>query len=233
MRRPTAAILSLALASCTLAPPVGSLDTTTEAGIGIDPKGAPLRITVFSDYGCAPCGTIVRTVNELLPLYQGRVVLTLRDFITPQINPGAYRAALAARCAGEQGKQDAYAQLAFGYAGDWKTIGDDVLTSWGNDVKLDVGSFGTCLKEKRPADAILGDLRDAKLLNVVRTPVIFLGSVRVDDPGTPELWRALIDDTLRGGVQNSTQPGGSAAPSVAPSSTSKPPTSSAPPSATR
>ena len=100
-------------------------------------------------------------------------------------------------------------------------------------MKLDVGSFGTCLKEKRPADAILGDLRDAKLLNVVRTPVIFLGSVRVDDPGTPELWRALIDDTLRGGVQNSTQPGGSAAPSVAPSSTSKPPTSSAPPSATR
>lgn len=196
----------VALAGCTIAPPLPPQDAGTGSTAGLDAAAVPLRVTVFVDYGCAPCGEAVRTLREIAPAYQGRVLVTVRDFITPQVNPGAYRAAIGARCAQEQGRGDDYAAMVFASQVDWKTYTDGLLTTWALQARLEPTAFQACVQQLRPASAIADDLRDGKLLGVTRTPAIFLGSVPAEDPGSVDGWRALIDSTLKGAVRRPSLP---------------------------
>lgn len=192
-----AKIIAIAfLAGCTLAPPPQDVPVNPNIGVGVDSPASPLRLTVFADYGCVRCAELFDLLTTLVPAYKGRIVVTYRDYITPGINAGAYAAALGARCAAEQGKGERFAAAAYGYAGDWTALPAEQLASWAAEVQADVPRFDLCVREKRPAASIAADVEDAKLLKVTKTPSLFLGSAPIEDPGSPEEWKALFDRSV-------------------------------------
>ncbi|MGH8106685.1 MAG: thioredoxin domain-containing protein, partial [Arenimonas sp.] len=67
------------------------------------PANAPVTIVEFSDYQCPYCKRAESSVKEVLEKYQDKVLLVYRDYpLANHQNAGG--AALAARCAGDQGK---------------------------------------------------------------------------------------------------------------------------------
>src|SRR6266404_9560978 len=68
-----------------------------------NPK-APVMIVEFSDYQCPYCHQVEPTVKEVLTKYGDKVSLSYRDFPLTQIHAQALIAAVASRCAEEQGK---------------------------------------------------------------------------------------------------------------------------------
>ena len=67
------------------------------------PQTAPVTIVEFTDYQCPFCHRAQSVVDEVLTRYKGKVRLVHRDFPL-EGHPGAFPAARAARCAGEQGR---------------------------------------------------------------------------------------------------------------------------------
>src|SRR6266496_2839362 len=65
---------------------------------------APVMIVEFSDYQCPYCHSVEPTVKELLTKYGDKVSLSYRDFPLTAIHSQAMIAAIASRCALEQGK---------------------------------------------------------------------------------------------------------------------------------
>ena len=184
------------MAGCTLAPPPPNLPPLTGRAVGLYPASARLRITMFYDFGCGECGDIFNSLMEIIPEYEGRVILVNRDYINPDINPGAYKSAIAARCAGEQSKYETYAAMVFSYHEDWLALSDEQIIAWASQIGLDLASFSACYGEKRPAEAIKSDMRDAKLLQVRRTPVLFMGQSEITNPGGKDEWRYVLDQAL-------------------------------------
>src|SRR5262245_53380703 len=68
----------------------------------LGPSNAPVTIVEFADYQCPYCHRAQDTVDLVMSRYAGKVQLVHRDFPLDG-HPGAYPAARAARCAGEQG----------------------------------------------------------------------------------------------------------------------------------
>ncbi|HTP53171.1 MAG TPA: thioredoxin domain-containing protein [Anaeromyxobacteraceae bacterium] len=87
----------LASATNSTAPPV-----TSDAWVR-GPSDAWVTLVEFADYECPFCAAAEPTLEQLLQLYPGEVRLVFKNFPL-SIHPHAPAAAIAAECAGEQGK---------------------------------------------------------------------------------------------------------------------------------
>ena len=65
---------------------------------------APVQIVMYSDFQCPFCARVGATVKKVQETYGDRVRVVFRDFPLSSIHPRATAAAVAARCAYEQGR---------------------------------------------------------------------------------------------------------------------------------
>jgi Thioredoxin len=65
---------------------------------------APVQIVTYSDFQCPFCARVGATVKKVQETYGDRVRVVFRDFPLSSIHPRATAAAVAARCAYEQGR---------------------------------------------------------------------------------------------------------------------------------
>jgi protein-disulfide isomerase len=68
------------------------------------PKGAPVTITMFSDFQCPFCAQSAPVIDQVLAAYPNDVNFVMKQFPLRQIHPNADPAARAAIAAGKQGK---------------------------------------------------------------------------------------------------------------------------------
>jgi len=68
------------------------------------PKNAPVTIVEFSDFECRFWAEAQDTLNKVLGKYGDSIRLVFRDFPMGDLHKYAYKAAIAAECAQEQGK---------------------------------------------------------------------------------------------------------------------------------
>ena len=135
-------------------------------------KGSPkatLTLIEFTDYQCPFCRKYAKqTLPELEKDYieTGKVKYVVRDFPLQSLHPDAFQAAVAADCAGEQGKY-------------WE-MHDRLLSNnsspysdWGQHAKaigLDEYQFNGCLKSDQPGQGVQKDLTDGRKVGVRGTP---------------------------------------------------------------
>ena len=84
--------------------PVAATDPTKGSG--------PIEILEFSDFECPYCQKAQSMIREMLAKYEGKVKLVWKDFPLPN-HEYAVPAAVAARCAQEQGKFWEYHDVLF------------------------------------------------------------------------------------------------------------------------
>lgn len=166
-----------------------------DEGSLIGSPDAEARIVVFSDFQCPFCARVVADVDDLLARHQGRVAVVFRHFPIEAIHPHARTAAMAAECAGAQGRFRPYHDALFAGQAD---IGE---RSW-SDFARTAGvpspeEFDRCVREERFAERVRRDLEAAGAVGVNSTPTfVFDGVMATGAPGLA-LLEARLAKTLR------------------------------------
>jgi protein-disulfide isomerase len=168
------------------------LEVEADGDRRLGPDRAPITIVEFSDFQCPYCQQSVVILKELRQLYGDRIRLIYRDYPGPN-HPHAPQAAVAARCAGEQGKFWEYHDLLFDRQSSGK--GWDFV-SLSKELGLQQSVFEGCLSSGRFREQMTKDLQDGLKLGVTSTPTFFLNGRPLVGAQPLANFQALINTLL-------------------------------------
>lgn len=154
---------------------------------------ASLAIVEFLDFDCPYCESSFAPVRELAEKYKNSLSLTVRDFPVAELHPRAFPAALAARCAKEQGKFWVYHDKLFG---DQDHHDDMDFLRIAGEVGMDTQAFKTCYQTQRYAEDVNRDLADGLRAGVQGTPTFFFNGLRVQGEMDRETLETIIKQFL-------------------------------------
>ena len=116
-----------------------------------------------------------------------------KDFPLTQIHPQAYKAAEAARCAGDQDKYWEYHDILFA---NTRALQPEQLRQYAADLKLDTAQFEACLDNNAYTGAVSKDLALGAQLGVSGTPAFFVNGRFLSGAQPYSAFAALIEETL-------------------------------------
>jgi len=147
--------------------------SVTDDGRAQGKADAPLTLIEYSDFTCGYC---LKFFKETLPKLQatyidtGKVRFVYRDY--PRADRGVgVEAAVAARCAGAQGRYWAMHDRLFGEGG---RLDSGSFKSAAKSMGLNQAEFGKCFDERRHLESIFQDLREANRWGFHGTPGFIL-----------------------------------------------------------
>jgi len=147
----------------------------------------------FTDYQCPYCHQAQGVMDQVLQRYSGKVRLVHLDFPLDG-HPGAFPAARAARCAGDQGKFWEYHHSLMTSPG---AFDDADFKGRASGLGLDASSFGRCLSSSRHDPAIRASLEQGEGLGVTGTPAYFVNGRMISGARPVESFAEVIDAELR------------------------------------
>src|SRR5215475_11727585 len=135
---------------------------------------APITLVEFTDLECPFCrafhvGTFEQIKREYIDT--GKVRFISRDFPL-DFHRNARPAALAVRCAGEQGK---FWEMRHGVTVNAAALSGEVYDRLARELGLDAGRFTACIAADRYKADIDRDVADATSAGVTGTPTFVLG----------------------------------------------------------
>ena len=140
-------------------------------------QNARVVLVDFSDYQCPFCGRFYRdTMPQLDREYfkTGKVKYLFRDLPLEAIHPHAFKAAQAARCAGEQGK---FWEMHYRLFENQRALDPAALTAYAESLEIDTPKFKQCMDADKYADAIRQDMAEAANAGINSTPNFVVGVV--------------------------------------------------------
>ena len=156
-------------------PPKAGRATLNMEGVAmLGSKDAPLTIVEYTDYQCPFCQRFhVTAFTELKKAYidTGKVRFYSRD-LPLDFHPNAMRAALAARCAGEQGQ---FWKLRDVMGANPDKLDIDHIVGFATDLKMDASKVRACVESEKYKEAIQADLLEAMKVGAQGTPTFVLG----------------------------------------------------------
>jgi protein-disulfide isomerase len=141
---------------------------TTERNPIIGRQTAKMTIMEFVDYQCPYCARVDPIIVDFATRHSSDVAVYRYNLPLQQIHPHAYQAAIAANCAEVQGVREPYQSALFLHQKEFATIDWTVLAKQ-NGVQ-DTEGFSRCVKEEKPRDHILKDIKTAESLGIEGTP---------------------------------------------------------------
>ena len=143
---------------------------------------APVTLVEFTDLECPYCrafhvGAFERLKREYIDT--GKVRFVSRDFPL-DFHPNARPAAMAVRCAGEQGK---FWEMRHAVTLNATKLGRPTYDRLAGELGLDAGRFSACLADDRHTAAIERDIAEGTKAGVTGTPSFVLGPTT---PGSVE-----------------------------------------------
>lgn len=152
----------------------GKVRMNLENGPWLGNKDAPLTIVEFTDYQCGFCQRFhTATFPELRKKYidTGKVRFVSRD-LPLDFHSNAFRAAISARCAGDQGQFWALRDLMV--ANPSRLSPEDIL-GYARDLKLKLPDFEACVKGGKYAEVVRADSAVASAIRIDGTPAFIIG----------------------------------------------------------
>lgn len=172
-------------------------------GRSIGKADAPIQIVAYEDYQCPSCDLFsTQTEPQLITDYisKGLARLTYKDFAF--IGQESLDAAVAARCAGEQGLFWPYHDYLFANQSAKENSGKlsaEFLKSIATKVGADVTAFSACVATDAPKQAVAADTTEGQNAGVKATPTLIVnGEVMQGVPGYQE-FKAKLDAILANG----------------------------------
>lgn len=152
------------------APSVTFVDPT------IGNANAKVTIVTYGDYGCDGCATLDETLVTLVADdFPTDIRLVWKDMPNTSQHAEALNAAIAARCAGDQGKFWQYHALLMA---NHNSLSSELYQTFATQLGLKTSTFSTCVSEKTPAPLIQQSYEEGLALNVSATPTIFVNGTR-------------------------------------------------------
>ncbi|MFH0928340.1 MAG: DsbA family protein, partial [bacterium] len=154
----------------------------------------------FSDYQCPFCDRYTAdTLPQITSKYidTGKVKYYFRDYPLG-FHPQAKPAAIAASCAGAQGKYWEMHDLLFAKQGEWSGSAevDQLLATYAADLGLNIEDFEKCSADSSIADEIDEDFAAGAKLGVSGTPSFFINGVKIVGAQPYATFEAAIEKAL-------------------------------------
>jgi protein-disulfide isomerase len=161
----------------------------------LGPSDAPIQLVVYSDFQCSFCRQLAPVLHRLHSEFPKDVVVAFRNFPL-DIHPRAFPAAVAAECAGEQGKFWEYHDKLFAESGN---LDETRLVALAKSLGLDEARFAACRQSPRARQQVEAEMREATELDLPGAPTVFLNGRRVEGALTYERLLQQIQILLRKG----------------------------------
>lgn len=170
-------------------------------GYTLGSSSARIEITEYSDFECPFCAsfaTVQMPVIRQQLIAPGKVRWRFRDFPLPSHAYSRY-AALAAQCAGEQGKfWEMHDQL---FANrQWAQTGRNpsgLFRSLAAAIGVGLDKYDACMDSQRYAGRIEASLEEGEALGVNGTPTFFVNGKRFSGHDSSDDFKALVDSLTK------------------------------------
>lgn len=156
-----------------------------------------ITIVEFGDFACPYSRISAPVIRDLMSEYKSQVKLVWRDYLR---NSDSIDLAMAARCAGVQGKfwemhDKLYDQQ------DNLTTNDDArpakLSALASELKLNIQKFDSCLTDRTFLDEIKKDYDDGNAVKIIGTPSWFVNNYYFSGSLTKEKFQELLKGLVK------------------------------------
>jgi protein-disulfide isomerase len=158
------------------------------------PASSTVTIVEFLDYECPACGGFNPTMMKIRQEYAGKIQYAVRLFPLVEIHQYAKGAAIAAVCAGKQGKFFEYGDALFA---NQQHLERADLIHYADALHLDTKAFNTCLDDQSVADFVVSERKAADTLGLDHTPTIFVNGEMLDAIPTQAQLEQIINQRLK------------------------------------
>jgi protein-disulfide isomerase len=154
---------------------------------------ALITLIEVTDFQCPYCKRVGPTLDALEKKY-GKDLRRVLKHNPLGFHPNAMPAAMAAECAGEQGK---FWEMKKALFDNSKALAKEQLSTYATQVGLDVGRWKKCFDGDKYKDKILADQRTATQLGARGTPAFFINGRFISGAQPQQKFEALIDEELK------------------------------------
>ncbi|MFH2063529.1 MAG: DsbA family protein [bacterium] len=154
---------------------------------------APLTVFVYGDYQCIACAQIEPDLIEVVTGYPNQLRLVWKDLPNERIHPDARNAAVAARCANDQGGFWKFHDLLMS---NQSSLDEYNFSTFAAQSGLDAERFSSCYTVRQTEPLVDRDVEEALALGVDATPYLFVGRIRLTGAVSADRLRATIDSEL-------------------------------------
>ena len=158
----------------------------------LGPADAKVTIVEFSDFECPACRVAEPPMRALLKLYEGKVRLVFKHFPIERMHRWARAGAIAAECAGKQGKFWEYHHELYDHQEEWASDkSEERLSAYAAKHTLDSAAWNACRRDPTVNAAVNADAKDGMNAWVGSTPTFFIngkrfaGALQLSERGTP------------------------------------------------
>lgn len=152
-----------------------------------------ITIVEFSDFSCPNSKSSYSKIRALGTKYKDDIKVVFRDY--PNITEQSIELALAARCAGVQGKFWPMHDKLFQNQGKIATTSD--LIKLAEQVGVNAYGFTKCLTSPAEQLRVLNNTEYAEQIGVRGTPTWLINGVKVDGDLPADVWQQVIDDLIK------------------------------------
>ncbi|HEX7622164.1 MAG TPA: thioredoxin domain-containing protein [Anaeromyxobacteraceae bacterium] len=194
------AALVVAVAACGGSSDVGApLQTgSAKVPIGLSPQRGPadawVTVVEFSDFECPFCGREEPVLSQLLGAYPADLRLVYKHFPLSQ-HADAVPAAVAAECAGDQGKFWEMHDLLFAHQ---TALGDQGLASYAAQLEIDVSAWQLCRTTAGGAAAarVQADQALGNSIGIAATPTLVVNGAVYPGAYSLDSYRPVVDAAI-------------------------------------
>lgn len=150
--------------------------TITFVDPSVGKTDAKATVVLFGDYGCSTCATLDGTLISLLADdFPNDLRLVWKDIPNTTQNMESFNAAVAARCAGDQGKFWEYNALLMT---NQNSLSAELYNTLAIQLALKSSQFASCMVDQAPAPIIQRTYEEGIALGISATPTIFINGTR-------------------------------------------------------
>ncbi len=162
-----------------------------EGNPAMGPRDAKVTIVEFADYQCPACARMVPSLLNVMKKFEGKVRWVYHDFPL-DFHHEAMPAAIAAKCAGEQGRYFDAHNILFKNS---SRLGEPVYTGLVGDLSLDGQAFADCRANPKTREQVERNISTGNRLNLPGTPTYYING-RQFGPQDEESLQRVIEEEL-------------------------------------
>jgi len=153
-------------------------------------NGAKVDLVIFSDFMCSYCAEQEKVLKEVIAGYDGKVRLIWKDYPESKPESASYQAAVAGRCAQEQGKFWEYHDAL--YAAD-SGLNRDTFLQISDMLSLNRSAFEKCLDSDKAKLLVDDNIDEANALDITGVPFVYVNDQEIMGGINADNLKRIID----------------------------------------
>jgi predicted DsbA family dithiol-disulfide isomerase len=147
----------------------------TDADPSMGDKYAPVVIVYFADFECQYCQKQEQKIKKLITNYKYKTRFIWKDYPENKEDSLSFQAAVAARCAQEQGKFWQFHDFLY----EFGQLNQETYLKIADILKLDKNKFTACIESDRPRALIKDNIDEGNALDIGGVPFVYINDQQI------------------------------------------------------